>query len=66
MGAMADQSHRDEMNAAIRAQRERHAVPRSIAGAEEPPVAPPEPEPEIEPVPEEPARKGLLARLLGR
>jgi hypothetical protein len=66
MGAMADQSHRDEMNAAIRAQRERHAVPRSIAGAEDPPVAPPEPEPEIEPVPAEPARKGLLARLRGR
>jgi hypothetical protein len=61
---MADKSHRDEMNAAIRAQRERHAVPRSIAGAEDPPV--PEREPEIEPVPEEPARKGLLARLLGR
>jgi hypothetical protein len=63
---MADQSHRDEMNAAIRAQRERHAVPRSIAAAEEPPVAPPEPEPEMEPAPEEPVRKGLLARLLGR
>jgi hypothetical protein len=61
---MADQSHRDEMNAAIRAQRERHAVPRSIAGAEDAPVA--ERQPEIEPVPEEPARKGLLARLLGR
>jgi hypothetical protein len=61
---MADRSHRDEMNAAIRAQRERHAVPRSIAGAEEPPVT--QPEPEVEPVPEEPARKGLLARLLGR
>jgi hypothetical protein len=61
---MADRSHRDEMSAAIRAQRERHAVPRSIAGAEDPPVA--LPEPEVEPVPEEPARKGLLARLLGR
>jgi hypothetical protein len=62
---MADQSHRDEMNAAIRAQRERHAVPRSIAGAPEPepeaPAAPPEPEPAPEPAP-----KGLLARLLGR
>jgi hypothetical protein len=30
---MAEQSQRDEMNAAIRAQRERQAVPRSIAGA---------------------------------
>src|SRR2546426_922453 len=28
---MAEQSHRDEMNAAIRAQRERQAAPRTIA-----------------------------------
>jgi hypothetical protein len=71
---MADQSHRDEMNAAIRAQRERQAVPRSIAGADEPPepeLAPePEPEPEVaaapEPEPEQAARKGFWARLLGR
>jgi hypothetical protein len=77
---MADQSHRDEMNAAIRAQRERQAVPRSIAGADEPPepeLAPelePEPEPELEvaaapepePEPEQAARKGFWARLLGR
>jgi hypothetical protein len=74
---MTDKSHRDEMNAAIRAQRERQAVPRSIAGSEEPPAAPapdpeptPEPEimpqPETAPVPEPAARKGLLARLLGR
>ena len=59
---MTDQSQRDEMNAAIRAQRERHNVPRSIAGAEEPLDAPPEPEPQPEPA----ARKGFLARLLGR
>ena len=55
---MAEQSHRDAMNAAIRAQRERQAVPRSLAGTEEPqgPVEPAEP----------PAkqRKSLLARLL--
>ena len=63
---MAEQSHRDEMNAAIRAQRERQAVPRSIAGAEDPPAAPPEQEPEVAPVPEDPARKGLLSRLFGR
>jgi hypothetical protein len=53
---MTEQSHRDEMNAAIRAQRERQAVPRSVAPAEEqspPPAAPA-------------ARKGLLARLLGK
>ena len=59
---MAEQSQRDEMNAAIRAQRERHAVPRSIAGADEPAAAVPEPEPEPEPA----VRKGFLARLLGR
>lgn len=57
---MAEQSTKDEMNAAIRAQRERHNVPRSIAPEPPPqPVAPPEPEPE-------PESKGLLARLLGR
>jgi hypothetical protein len=33
---MAEQSHRDEMNAAIRAQRERHAAPRTIAPSDEP------------------------------
>jgi hypothetical protein len=55
---MAEQSHRDEMNAAIRAQRERqaaraNAAPERTAAAPEPP---PEPEP----------RKGILGRLLGR
>jgi hypothetical protein len=43
---MAEQSHRDEMNAAIRAQRERHAAPRTIAPVDEAAVetleAPPE------------------------
>jgi hypothetical protein len=52
---MAEQSHREEMSAAIRAQRERQAVPRSIAPDPEPP---PEPEREER---EEP--KGLLGRL---
>jgi hypothetical protein len=52
---MTEQSHREEMNAAIRAQRERQAVPRSVAPVEE--QAPPPPPPE---------RKGLLARLLGK
>jgi hypothetical protein len=42
---MPDQSQRDEMNAAIRAQRERQAVPRSIAGADEPPAPAAVPEP---------------------
>jgi hypothetical protein len=53
---MSDQSHRDEMNAAIRAQRQRQAAPRTIA-AEPPPVAP------VEPVPEAPKPKTLLERL---
>jgi hypothetical protein len=39
---MAEQSHRDEMNAAIRAQRERSAVPKTIAA--EPTTAPPAPD----------------------
>lgn len=70
---MADQSHRDEMNAAIRAQRERHAVPRTIAPVDEPVEAPvpaaeaePEREPEPAPLAAEPPRKSLLDRLRGR
>ena len=58
---MSEQSQKDEMNAAIRAQRERHNVPRSIAPEPPPtPVAPPPPPPEPEP------SKGLLSRLFGR
>jgi len=55
-----DESQRDEMNAAIRAQRERGAVPRSML--------PPENElpPERAAEPEPPAKKNLLDRLLGR
>jgi hypothetical protein len=56
---MAEQSHRDEMSAAIRAQRERRAAPRSIASE---PAPAPEAEPEAEPGPE-PERKSLLGRL---
>jgi hypothetical protein len=37
---MAEQSHRDEMNAAIRAQRERQQAARSSASAQRPPVPP--------------------------
>lgn len=61
---MAEQSHRDEMNAAIRAQRERHAAPRTIAPADEPvaaPVAPAAEQPATEP-----PRKSMLDRLRGR
>jgi hypothetical protein len=57
---MREQSHRDEMSAAIRAQRERQAVPRSIAPDHEPP---PQPEPPQEPQREEQPRGGFLERL---
>lgn len=56
---MAEQSQKEEMNAAIRAHRERQNVPRSIAPEPLPrPEAPPEPAPE-------PAKR-LLARLFGK
>jgi hypothetical protein len=58
-----DESQRAEMNAAIRAQRERGAVPRSMLPLEEEPVAGPQPEtPAPEPAP---PKRGLIARLLG-
>jgi hypothetical protein len=57
---MSEQSQKDEMNAAIRAQRERHNVPRSIA-PDPPPAAPPAPEPAPEAEPEKP--KSFFARL---
>jgi hypothetical protein len=57
---MAEQSHREEMSAAIRAQRERRAAPRSIA----PEPAPPEPV--AEPTPVEPKQKRLFDRLRGK
>jgi hypothetical protein len=50
-----EQSHREEMSAAIRAQRERHAVPKTIAS---------EPEPAQPPEPKRP--KTLLDRLRGK
>jgi hypothetical protein len=59
---MAEQSHRDEMNAAIRAQRERRAAPRSIA-PEPPSSHEPAPEPEPPAVPEP---KSLFERLRGK
>jgi len=57
-----EESHREEMNAAIRAQRERGAVPRSMlpvedeASTELPPPEAPEP-------PAAPPRHGLFGRL---
>jgi hypothetical protein len=62
-----DESQREEMNAAIRAQRERGAVPRSMLPPEDdvpqqaPPPAPEPPAPEPSP-----PKRGLLSRLLGR
>jgi hypothetical protein len=59
--AVEDESQRDEMNAAIRAQRERGAVPRSMLPADEEPPPQPAPEP---PAPEPaPPKRGLLAKL---
>jgi hypothetical protein len=63
LSAVDDESQRDEMNAAIRAQRQRGNVPKSML----PPVD--EQAPETLPAPPEPApppKRGLLARLLGR
>ena len=66
--AMEDESQREEMNAAIQAQRERGNVPKSMLPPEDEPrvqsrapAEPPSPEPEP-PAP----RRGLFARLLGR
>jgi hypothetical protein len=62
-----EESQRDEMNAAIRAQRERGAVPRSMLPPDdEPPQRQPLPPAEEQPAPEPPApKRGLLARLFG-
>ena len=68
---MDDESHREEMNAAIRAQRERGAVPRSMLpaedepGEESPPSQPSEPSAPSE-WPAPPAKTGLIGRLFGR
>ena len=59
---MAEQSESqlDEINAAIRAQRERQAVPKSMISTEDA-------RPDAEPAPApEPAKRSFLARLLGR
>jgi len=63
---VTEESQRDEMNAAIRAQRERGAVPKSmLPPEEEPPPARPEPPETPAPEPEPPSKQGLLARLFG-
>jgi len=71
---VTDESHRDAMNDAIRAQRERGNVPKSMLPPEDEPApvptAPepmtPEPEPEPAPQPEPVAKRGFLERLFGR
>jgi hypothetical protein len=63
--AVEDESQRDEMNAAIRAQRERGAVPRSMLPVEEEPA--PAASADVEPPPEPPpAKRSRFARLLER
>jgi hypothetical protein len=65
---VSEESQRDAMNDAIRAQRERGAVPKSMLPPEDErvEVAPPPPEPPpAEPAPA-PAKRSLVARLLGR
>jgi hypothetical protein len=56
---MAEQSHREQMSAAIRAQRERQAVPRSIAPTDDAP--PPAPSPAADE--EADSRRRLFDRL---
>jgi len=65
---MAEQSHRDEMNAAIRAQRERHAAPRTIAPADDSASAEPAPGAQAPEQPQNavPPRKSMFDRLRGR
>jgi hypothetical protein len=64
--AVEDESQREEMNAAIRAQRERRAVPRSMLPPEDESPERPAPPPEPPPHEPEPPKRGLLDRLLGR
>jgi hypothetical protein len=59
---MGEQSHREEMSAAIKAQRERQAVPRSIAQSDDEPQQAPQPVAEDEPG----GRRRLLDRLRGK
>jgi hypothetical protein len=68
---MPEESHLEEMSAAIRAQRERQGAPRSMISSEDArPAAVPVNAPERPPAeqPETPValRRGLLARLRGR
>jgi len=67
---MSEESHRDAMNDAIRAQRERANVPKSMLPPEDEPAPvaaaePMTPKP-VEPEPQRASKRGFLARLLGR
>jgi hypothetical protein len=72
---VTEESHRNTMNAAIRAQRERGNVPKSMLPPEDEHAAPipaarepvaPELDPEPETAPEPAAKTGFLSRLLSR
>ena len=60
--AVEDESQRDEMNEAIRAQRERGNVPKSMLPPEDEPPVPEEP---VAAEPPPPPKRGLFARLFG-
>jgi hypothetical protein len=69
---VSDESHRDAMNSAIRAQRQRGNVPRSMLPPEDEPApaaatpAPVAPEPEAQPEPEPAEKKSFFERIFGR
>lgn len=66
--AMAEQSHREEMSAAIRAQRERQAAPRTLAAADAPTPEPSQAaaQPDEQPGAEPEARSGRFSRFFGK
>jgi hypothetical protein len=63
---VTEESQRDAMNDAIRAQRERGNVPKSMLPPEDEPAPTPPPPPAPPAEPEEAPAKGFFARLLGR
>jgi hypothetical protein len=65
---MAEQSHREEMSAAIRAQRERQAAPRTLAAADAPAPEPSQPDrqPDEQPEAEPETRSGRISRFFGK
>jgi hypothetical protein len=65
---MAEQSHREEMSAAIRAQRERQAAPRTLAAGDAPAPEPSEPaaRPDEQPEAEPETRSGRISRFFGK